>query len=91
MGFSYGWFRMILKCLWESFPHFVLGFCVIFGENRKKGKTKNLGKHGPLRRSEGHPRRGEVLRYNEGLPHHGQAEGPEKAPPRVRQGIALLH
>ena len=71
---------------------FVLSFGVIFGENKKSKHEKigNFGLYGPLRRSEGHPHCGEVLRRSEGLPHRGEAEGLEKAPPRVRQGVALL-
>ena len=48
-------------------------------KNRKKGKPKNLGKHGPLRSSEGHP-------------HRGEAEGPKR--PRsvalLRRSVEVL-
>ena len=44
-------------------------------KNRKKEQREKLGNQGPLRRSEGHPRSGEVLRLSEGLPRHGEAEG----------------
>ena len=30
--------------------------------------------------SEGHPRHDEVLRHSEGLPCHGEAEGPKRPP-----------
>ena len=46
----------------------------------KMSKEKKLGKNRPLSCSEGHPRRGEVLRRSEGHPHRGEAERPEKAP-----------
>ena len=44
----------------------------------KKRKNEKLGKfsnYRPLRRSEGHPRQGEVLRRSEGLPRRGEVEG----------------
>ena len=39
----------------------------------KRSKKEKLGKIGPLRRSK-------ALRHGEGLPHSGEAQGPEKAP-----------
>ena len=41
-------------------------FLRILEENRKKGKPENLGKHVPLCRSVGHPRRGVALHRNVG-------------------------
>ena len=58
-------------------------------EKKKNVKRRNQDKfciYEPLCRSEGHPRCGKVLRHSEGLPcrskglpHRGEAEGPEKA------------
>ena len=56
-------------------------FSRISGKNRKKGKPQNLGKHGPLRHSEGHPRCCVVLHRSEGLPFRGEAEGIKRPPP----------
>ena len=53
---------------------------MIFEENRINEQREKLGKNWPLRRCEGHPCHGEVLRRSEGLPRSGEAEGPEKAP-----------
>ena len=44
---------------------FCFEFLRILEKNPKKGKQENLGKHGPLRRNEGHPRHGVALRRNE--------------------------
>ena len=53
---------------------------MILGENSKKKQREKLGKNGPFRYIEGHPRRGEVLHRSEGLPRCDEAEGPEKTP-----------
>ena len=55
-------------------------FLRILEKIRKKRKPENLGKHGPLRCSIGHPHRSEV-------------EGPKRPPPPpgVRYDVALLH
>ena len=42
MGFTHGWFRMILGCYWELFPCFVLGFWDDFGEKSQKRKTEKI-------------------------------------------------
>ena len=52
---------------------FCFEFLRILEKNRKKGKRENLDKHRPLRRNEGHPRRGVALRRNE-------AQGPKRPP-----------
>ena len=56
---------------------------MIFGENSKNGQKEGkweFGQNWHLCRNEGHPHRDEVLPHSEGLPHRGEAEGPEKAP-----------
>ena len=63
-------------------------FSEFWRKSKKKGKWES-GQNGPLRCSEGHPRRGEVLRRNEGLPHRGEAEG-QKGHPRVHCSVPVL-
>ena len=66
-------------------------FLRILVKNRKKERTRKTGHYGPLRCSEGHPHRGEVLCRSKGLPHHNEAEGPEKAPSgSPRRSLATL-
>ena len=42
------------------------GFLSDFWRKLQKGAKKKLGKNGPLRHSEGHPRRGVALRRSKG-------------------------
>ena len=65
---------------------------MIFSENHKKEQREKLGKNGPLRHSEGHPRRGEnkgCLAAAKGCLTAARLKG-QKRPPRVPQGVALL-
>ena len=72
-------------------PMFWFEFLRILVKNRKKERTRKTGHHGPLRYSEGHPRRGEVLRRSKGLPRRNKAKGPEKAPScSPRRSLATL-
>ena len=66
MDFAHGWFRMMLRMFLGSNSHDLFWVFEDFGENSKKGKPENLGKHEPIRRNVGHPRCGIALRHSVG-------------------------
>ena len=68
---------------------FCFEFLRIFGEKSQISKRENLGKHEPLRRSVGNPRRG--VAYAVAWDALAAARpGCQNGTPRVRHGIALL-
>ena len=72
------------------FPMNCFEFLRILEKNRKKGKLENLGKHKPLHRSEGHPRRCVALGSSEGCLTAARPKD-QKGPPWLCYGVALLH
>ena len=71
-----GWYLDVFR----SESHVLVWVLKIFGEKSQKEGKGESGQNGPLRRSEGHPCCGEVLRHSKGLPYHGEVEGQKKAP-----------
>ena len=65
------------------FPSNCFDILRILEKNRKKGKPKNIGKHRPLRRSEGHPHRGVAVRHSEGCLTAARPKD-QKGPPWLR-------
>ena len=63
-------------------------FLRILEKNRKKGIPENLGKHKPLRRSEGHPRRSVALRCSVGYLTSARLKG-QKGPPSAMLRLSL--
>ena len=63
MGFAHGWFGMTLECIGSDSQ---ICFEILSDFLEKIAKKKKLGKHGPLRRIVGHPRRGVALHCSVG-------------------------
>ena len=76
--------------LLEVIPMICFEFLRILEKNHKKGKPKNLGKHGLLRHSVRNPRRGVAQRRSVGCLAEGEAKVPKRAPLGYAMGRKFL-